>query len=99
MRFLLDTNVLSDLLRHPQGRIAARIAAVGEERVCTSIVVAAELRYGATRKGSVRLPAQVAAILGAVDVVPFETPADIVYGEIRTSLERMWGGSSVAAIC
>jgi tRNA(fMet)-specific endonuclease VapC len=45
MRFLLDTNVLSDLVRHPRGRIAARIAEVG-----TSIIVAAELRYGAAKK-------------------------------------------------
>lgn len=89
MRFLLDTNVLSDLVRHPQGRIAARIAAVGEERVCTSIIVAAELRYGGARKGSTRLSTQVAAILGAIEVIPFETPADAVYGEIRTTLERI----------
>jgi tRNA(fMet)-specific endonuclease VapC len=88
MRFLLDTNVLSHLVRQPQGRIAARIAGVGEERVCTSIAAAAELRYGAARKGSARLSAQVATILSALEVVPFEAPADAVYGEIRTYLER-----------
>jgi tRNA(fMet)-specific endonuclease VapC len=42
MQFLLDTNILSDLVRHPQGVIANRILAVGETRVCTSIIVAAE---------------------------------------------------------
>lgn len=47
MRFLLDTNIVSDLIRNPQGRIAQRIRNVGEENICTSIVVAAELRYGA----------------------------------------------------
>lgn len=44
-RFLLDTIILSDLVRHPQGVVAQRIAAVGEAAVCTSIVVAAELRW------------------------------------------------------
>jgi tRNA(fMet)-specific endonuclease VapC len=47
LRYLLNTNILSDLVRHPQGRVAARIAAVGEDTICTSIVVAAELRFGA----------------------------------------------------
>jgi len=52
MRFLLDTNVMSDLIRNPQGRIAERIKVVDEANVCTSIVVAAELRYGAAKKAS-----------------------------------------------
>ncbi len=50
-RYLLDTNILSDLVRNPAGRIAQRIEAVGEETVCTSLVVSAELRFGAFKKG------------------------------------------------
>jgi tRNA(fMet)-specific endonuclease VapC len=88
LRFLLDTNILSDLLRNPQGRIAGKIAEVGEERVCTSVIVAAELRYGAAKKGSPRLSAQLEAILGAMEVMALETPADEFYGRIRFSLER-----------
>jgi tRNA(fMet)-specific endonuclease VapC len=49
-RFLLDTNVLSDLVRNPQGRVAAGITEVGEDMICTSIIVAAELRLGAAKK-------------------------------------------------
>lgn len=48
-RYLLDINIVSDLVRHPQGRSAAKIAEVGEDAVATSIIVAAELRYGAAR--------------------------------------------------
>ena len=44
MRFLLDTNVVSNLIREPQGRVAERIKVLGENRVCTSVLVAAELR-------------------------------------------------------
>jgi tRNA(fMet)-specific endonuclease VapC len=44
MRFLLDTNIVSDLVRNPQGRAVEHIARVGEAQVCTSIIVAAELR-------------------------------------------------------
>src|SRR6266702_3405197 len=88
MRFLLDTNIVSDLVRSPRGRIAGRIAEIGEGRVCTSIIVAAELRYGAVKRASPRLSAQLEAVLGALDVLAFESPADTVYGELRARLER-----------
>ncbi|MGC1886310.1 MAG: type II toxin-antitoxin system VapC family toxin, partial [Stellaceae bacterium] len=89
MRYLLDTNILSDLVRHPQGRISEHIREVGEAQICTSIIAAAELRYGAAKRRSPRLATQLEAVLGALDVVPFEPPADTVYGLIRTRLEQI----------
>ena len=86
--YLLDTNILSDLVRHPAGKIAQRIEAVGEERVCTSLVVAAELRYGAYKKGSVRLTIQLEVVLSALDVLPLEQPTDDRYAKLRTALEH-----------
>jgi tRNA(fMet)-specific endonuclease VapC len=88
MRYLLDTNIVSELIRNPQGRVADRIRDVGEAQVATSIIVAAELRYGATKKRSPRLTAQVEAVLGAIEVLPFEEPADAVYGALRARLEQ-----------
>jgi tRNA(fMet)-specific endonuclease VapC len=88
MRYLLDTNIVSDLIRNPQGRVAEHTRQIGEQSVCTSIIVAAELRYGSSRKASPRLTEQVEAVLGAMDVVPFEAPADAVYGLIRARLEK-----------
>src|SRR5665213_1050609 len=88
MRYLLDTNVVSDLIRNPQGRVAKHIRKVGEAQVCTSIIVAAELLYGATKKGSARLTAQLEAVLGALNVLPLVAPADAAYGVIRTQLEQ-----------
>ena len=73
MRYLLDTNIVSDMIRNPQGRVSNRVRDVGQTRVATSIIVAAELRYGAARKGSARLIAQVEAILAAIEVLPFES--------------------------
>jgi tRNA(fMet)-specific endonuclease VapC len=87
MRFLLDTNIVSNLIREPQGRIADRIRIAGEQHICTSVVVAAELRYGAARKRSPRLTAQLEAVLGAIDTLPFDCPADEAYGSIRAQLE------------
>lgn len=87
MRFLLDTSIVSDLVRHPQGKVVQRIRKVGEVRVCTSIIVAAELRYGAAKKGSTRLSTQLEAVLSALEVLPFESPADVLYTSLRADLE------------
>jgi tRNA(fMet)-specific endonuclease VapC len=86
-RYLLDTNIVSDLVRDPQGVVARRIARAGEDAVCTSIVVACELRYGAAKKGSPRLTEQLESILQALAVLPLEPGADRHYGEIRAHLE------------
>lgn len=88
MRYLLDTNIVSDLVRNPQGRIAQKIREVGEHQVCTSIIVASELRYGAAKRQSVRLTTQLQAVLSAIAVLPFESPADAAYGTLRARLER-----------
>lgn len=87
-RYLLDTNILSNLIRQPQGPIAGKIIRTGEARICTSIIVAAELRYGAARSGSAKLSRQVEAVLDAMDILPFEADADRHYAEIRHTLER-----------
>jgi tRNA(fMet)-specific endonuclease VapC len=88
MRYLLDTNIVSDLFRDPLGRVSHHIERVGESKVCTSIIVAAELRYGIAKKDSRLLSARLEVILSALDVLPFEPPADKVYGVIRTHLEK-----------
>lgn len=87
-RYLLDTNILSQLVRQPQGPIAERIAKVGEDRVFTSIIVACEMRFGAAKRGSAKLKRQVEAILGAMEILAFEADADRHYAAIRASLER-----------
>jgi tRNA(fMet)-specific endonuclease VapC len=88
MLYSLDTNIVCDLVRNPQGRVAAEVQRVGEAKVCASVTVAAELRYGAQKKLSPRLTAQVEAVLGVLTILPFEPPADATYGRIRAHLER-----------
>jgi tRNA(fMet)-specific endonuclease VapC len=88
-RYMLDTNVISDLIKNPKGKAAKRIARVGENSICTSIIVAAELRYGCAKKGSERLFKAVEELLSEIDILPFESPADVVYGGIRSELERV----------
>ena len=86
--YLLDTNVLSHLIRRPQGVVAERIADVGEANVMTSVVVACELRYGAAKRGSRRLTRQVEAVLGALTIRPLESDVERIYASIRVALEK-----------
>jgi tRNA(fMet)-specific endonuclease VapC len=86
VRYLLDANILSDLVRRPEGVVAARIEREGLDAVCTSIIVAAELRFGAVRKGSPRLSALIEGLLARITVLAFESPADRVYAELRAHL-------------
>lgn len=98
MRYLLDTNVLSDLVRRPQGPVSEHIRCVGENAVMTSIIVAAELRFGAARRGSTSLTAQLETILGVLEVAPLEPPVDEAYAAIRNDLEargRPIGGNDL----
>jgi tRNA(fMet)-specific endonuclease VapC len=88
MRYSLDTNIVSDLIRNPQGRVATQIRKVGEAQVSASVIVAAKLRYGAARRGSPRLSQQVEAVLGALAILPLQPPADAAYSRIRFQLER-----------
>ena len=97
-RYMLDTNIVSDLIRNPQGRAAKRIAKLGEDNICTSVIVAAELRYGCAKSGPKRLIKAIEDLLGEIHVLPFEVPADTEYGRIRAELEaagRPIGGNDL----
>lgn len=87
-RRLLDTNIISDFIRNPQGRAAHRIAELGQAAVCTSVIVAAELRYGAVKKGSPTLASRIGEALETLEVLPFDPPADEAYADLRVRLER-----------
>ncbi|HZT87726.1 MAG TPA: PIN domain-containing protein [Stellaceae bacterium] len=78
-----------DLVRRPGGPIAERIEKIGQNNVCASIIVTAELRYGVAKRGSARLTRQLFVILDAFDILPFEPPADTTYGIIRRNSNEM----------
>ena len=83
--YLLDTNVLSHLVRQPQGPVADHIADVGEANVLTSVIVACELRDRAARRGSRKLTRQVEAVLSAMTIKPLESDVERVYASIRVA--------------
>jgi tRNA(fMet)-specific endonuclease VapC len=86
-RYFLDTNIISDLVRNSRGRAASHLSALRNAEVCTSIIVAAELRFGILKRGSPRMTAAVETFLKSVDVLPFVPPDDVAYARIRFRLE------------
>jgi tRNA(fMet)-specific endonuclease VapC len=85
--YLLDTNIISDLIRNPSGPAARHIESIGSKNIYTSIIVAAELRYGCAKKASPKLLAKVEGLLETIPVLPLDVPADSKYGAARAELE------------
>jgi tRNA(fMet)-specific endonuclease VapC len=88
LAWMLDTNIVSALIKNPAGPVRDRLAAVPPETVCTSIVVACELRFGALKRGSVPLQNRVDALLSNLTVLALDGEADRHYAEIRLLLEK-----------
>ncbi|KLU22302.1 transcriptional regulator [Caballeronia mineralivorans PML1(12)] len=86
--YLLDTNIISDAIRNTRGSCAVRIGQEPAENICTSIIVAAELRYGLEKKGSDELTKRVQRVLTSLPVMAFDSEADRFYGRLRADLER-----------
>ena len=95
MPYLLDTNILSQVVRNPAGAVAARIRLTGEDEVFTSVVVAAELRFGVEKSGSAHLARNVEDVLDSLRIAPLDIPADTRYGLLRANLEK--SGTPISA--
>lgn len=85
--YLLDTNMISEIALRPDGRVEQRFAAEADDCL-TSIIVAAEIRFGLARRSSSRRARRAIEILDQLAVVDFATPAENHYAKIRTELER-----------
>lgn len=88
MRYLLDTNIISALCRYPEGGVAERVGRLAVGELGTSLIVAAELRFGYVKAASARLERLVEETLASFEIAPWESPADVAYAELRTRLER-----------
>jgi len=89
-RYLLDTNIVAELIKNPQGVVARKMLAQGLENFCcTSVIVACELRYGAVKKQSPKLSFNVEQVLNSLPVLSLEEPIVDIYAKIRVNLERV----------
>lgn len=88
LRYLLDTNIVSDLVRHPDGSVARRLLAEGTDCAALSIVVACEIRFGMAKSRSRLLTTRLTQLLERFEILPLEAPVDAHYAEIRRLLEQ-----------
>ena len=98
--YLLDTNIISDMMRNPQGRanlqLEIRIAlSKSSLRVCTSVVVDCEVRYGLRRKSSSKWDQAYTNLLQVVEVLPLDALVTPHYASLRARLEQ--AGKSIGA--
>lgn len=85
-QFMLDTNIVSHMIRFPMGDVVRRVGLTGIDKICISALVACELRYGAVKRASPRLSALVENLIGRLDVLPYEVSASQSYALIRHDL-------------
>jgi tRNA(fMet)-specific endonuclease VapC len=88
MKFLLDTNTVSELLRSPTGAVAASAARV--DGLCTNVVVACEVAFGLRRREGKRidvLRAQWEALKSTIPVLEIDDSVVDHYAAVRMSLE------------
>jgi tRNA(fMet)-specific endonuclease VapC len=60
----------------------------GSDEVFTSVIVAAEMRFGALRKASPGLTMRIDEMLQRIRIEPFDVPAVETYARLRLALQR-----------
>lgn len=91
MMYLLDTDILSNLMRRvPPSSLISRLARVPPGEQFTSSVTLGELVYGALRsdRADALLERIEAVVPTELPVLPFDAAAARRYGEVRADLER-----------
>lgn len=88
MRFMLDTNIVSAIVRDPRGKVLQKLLDVGEENVFISIITHGEIWYGVKKNWSEELAAKVSAVTRRLYVAPLSLPADQRYADVRLALRQ-----------
>ena len=81
-RYLLDTNILSHLIRNPSGPVFDRLKSILPATACTSIIVSAEICFGLCKGATEKLKIQAEKVLGVLDILPLKRPVDQYYGNL-----------------
>ena len=97
MRYMLDTNICSYILKNHPTAVKQKFEEVGAGNICISAIVLAELYYGAARhpKGIV-IRREIDNFVSRLVVIPWDENAADHYGAIRASLEK--AGTLVGAM-
>lgn len=86
--YLLDTNIVSHILRGDVPQVRARLVSVPMHAVAVSVVTQAELAYGLAKRGNpAGLATKVREFLIRVSVLPWTPLEAQAYGELRARCE------------
>ena len=90
--YLLDTNIISALMRDRTGAITANVRARAQRlpdcRLVTSVVVQYELLFGLARHGTSRLQTAYDIQMNKLQVLPLDAAVGSHYARLRTHLEK-----------
>lgn len=90
-RYLLDTNIISHMMRDANGMAARHFILMAQRPdspdVCTSVVVQCELLFGLTRKPNPRLEMAYERVIQSVEVLSLDGEIAIYYARLRAELE------------
>lgn len=89
MKYMLDTNICIYLIKKKPRKTLDIFNTLDVGDVCISSITLAELQYGIYKS---RFPEQnliaLTNFLAPIDILPFSDKATIVYGKIRSDLEK-----------
>jgi len=85
---MLDTNIVSDAVKHPDGSVAHRLADLLPGQATVSVVVEGELRYGIARAAATAVERRVDALLRHVATLDLTQAVARRYGTVRAELAR-----------
>ena len=89
MRYMLDTNICSYILKSRPLSVKAHFDQVGTRDLCISTVVLAELYYGAARhQQGPSIRKEIDEFVSRLAVILWDETAADHYGQIRAALEK-----------
>lgn len=86
---LLDTNIVSYLMRARPQKVIDSLRDLGPDRVAISVITAIELRQGAElHSDSVKYHAAIDALLNEIPTLPLPIDAAPIGGKLRAKLQK-----------
>ncbi len=87
---LLDTNIISSLMRDAEGPAALRLIGATDtgQKIMTSVIVQCELEFGLAKRPSARLTQAYGSVMRRIEIAPLDHHAAAHYAQLRQHLEQ-----------
>ncbi len=90
MRYMLDTNIVSHIIKGRDKHLLERLASVPMQDICISAITEAELFYGLAKCGHPDgLFTRIKEFIARVDVLPWDSSVATTYGKFKVSCESI----------